>query len=178
MKLIDQGAVSGVGLAIIGLILFVCLRSSPAGPAAGPRTYRAHGAWYVFSAAAGAGLIGIFMVGYVVGEPDLRPGLIWCCVGTTIFFALFAGYLRSLRVMVDAERVRSRVLWINQSVELRNVDQVTHAGLVVEVRQKVDPATGKRGRALVFLAGLRGVRELIATIADRSGAAVQAKNLL
>lgn len=173
MSAIEQGLVIGLGMAILAVVTQLCLRAPPGGavPAQGTRVYRIHGAWFIFSALAGLLLSGLFAFGRSVCEPDLRSFCVACAVLAPVFLALFALILRSFKVTVDETRVTSTTLFIDRSVEIRNVDRVAVAGLVVEVSQKVVPATGKRPRPLVFLAGFKDTAGLIATIQERARAA-------
>jgi hypothetical protein len=81
--------------------------------------------------------------------------------------------MRSLSVAIDERSVTAGNLFGTKGVEFANIELVNLAGLVVEVRQKPDPATGKRRRPLIFLAGFRGIKELTATIRARAGIAAQ-----
>jgi hypothetical protein len=169
-------AVNVLSAAVILGMFALCMRSRPAGgAAAGPREYRVHGAWYVFSAVGGAFLVGIFAVASRLADPADKASAAWCSAASAAFFVLFTAFLRSLRVTLDGDRVTSRTFLGEKSVALRDVERVSVTGLVVEVRLRADPSTGKRPRPLTFLAGLRGLGELTETIRARSGASRPAR---
>lgn len=156
---------------VIAVMLAICLRSRSRGtPASGRQVYRVHGAWFVFSALGGGLLVGVFALASTTALPEDRSTAVWCSVASAIFFIFFAIVMRSLRVTVDDRVVTTQNLFTERSVALRDVDRVGIVGLMVEVRLKEGPATRKRPRPLVFLAGFRGLNELIATIRARSGA--------
>ena len=156
---------------VIAVMLAICLRSRATAPdVSGRRQYRIHGAWFVFCALGGALVVGVFALASAMARPENRPTAAWCSVAAAIFFVFFALVLRSLRVTVDDRVVTTHNLFAERSVALSDVDQVTIVGLLVEVRLKADAATRKRPRPLVFLAGFRGLDELIATIRTRSSA--------
>lgn len=170
MNPLEQGLAVGLGISIIGIITAICLRSpSRTVSIGGKQVYRIHGVWFVFSAVGGAFLAGLFALGATF-SPDQRAFCLGCAALSVVFFAFFAFVMRSLSVTLDEERVTAGTLFGSRSVELRNVDRVMFAGLVVEVRQREDPVTKKRGRPLTFLVGFRGVQDLVAAIRARSGA--------
>jgi hypothetical protein len=166
---LEQGVAVGLGMAIIGTISGICMRSA-ARPASvgGKLVYKIHPVWFVFSALGGIFLSGIFVMGASF-QPDLRTFCLGSAAVSAAFFCGFALLMRSLSVTIDETSVTGGNLFGRKSVEFRNVEKVTLAGFVVEVRQKPDPATGKRPRPLIFLAGFRGIKELMATIRTRSG---------
>ena len=173
MSPLEQCVAVGMGVAIIGVISGICMRSS-ARPAnvGGKLVYRIHPVWFVFSALGGIFLTGIFVMGASF-QPDLRTFCLGCAAASAAFFCLFALIMSSLSVTIDDKAVTGGNLFGTKSVEFANVELVNFAGLVVEVRQKPDPATGKRRRPLIFLAGFRGIKELTAMIRARAGIAAQ-----
>lgn len=159
-----------VSLLVIGGLLYLCLHTGPSAHVAeGRREYRIHGAWYIFAAVGGALLVAIFAVASNFARPEDRGVAIGCSIGSAVFFALFAWFLRSLRVIVDDTSVSSKTPFGTRSVPLNDLDRIAVIGLNVELRRKVDPITGKRGGPLVFLAAFRGLREILATIRARAG---------
>jgi hypothetical protein len=155
---------------VIGGMLIICLRSgSSAAVPSGRREYRIHGAWFVFAAVGGAFLVGIFALASTMAQPEDRNSALWCSAGSAVFFVLFAVLMRSMRVMVDDERVTVRNLFGERSAALREVESVAVVGMMVEVRRKQGPSEKKRQGPLLFLAAFRGLRELMATIRSRAG---------
>jgi hypothetical protein len=107
-----------------------------------------------------------------MAQPEDRNSALWCSAGSAVFFVLFAVLMRSMRsmrVMVDDERVTVRNLVGERSVALREVESVAVVGMMVEVRRKQGPSEKKRKGPLLFLAAFRGLRELMATIRSRAG---------
>jgi len=163
-----------LSLLIIGGMLYLCLHTGPGAViASGRREYRIHGAWYIFAAVGGVIVVGVFAIASNFARPEDRNIAVGCSIGAAVFFVLFAWFLRSLRVIVDDTSVSSKTPFGTRSVPLSDVDRVAVIGMNVELRRKVDPATGKRGGPLVFLAGFRGLRELLATARARAGLPVE-----
>jgi hypothetical protein len=171
MTVIETILVPVFSALVIAVMLAICLRSKASvHDVSGRRQYRIHGAWFVFCALGGALVVGVFALAGAMARPENRPTAVWCSVASTIFFVFFALVMRSLRVTVDDDAVTTHNLFAKRSVALRDVDHVNIVGLLVEVRLKADAAIGKCPRPLVFLAGFRGLDELIATIRARSSA--------
>ena len=172
MSLMENILVNVLAALAIAVMLGICLRSRPgAATGSGRQVYRIHGGWFVFSALGGALFVGIFALAGATGAPEGREGAVWLSVASVIAFLLFAQFLRTLSVTVDDETVTSHVLWIDQSVALRDIERVSIIGLVVELRLKAGAAAGQRPRALTFLAAFRGLNDLVATIRARAEAA-------
>jgi hypothetical protein len=157
---------------VIAAMLALCMRSRPGGEAVmGRQTYRVHPGWFVFCALGGMFLVGIFAFASTTATAEDRPIASWCSALSATFFAFTALALRAASVTVDDDQVTSRTLFGERSVALGSVERVAVKGLAVELRLRVDPRTGKRPRALHFLAGFRGLGELLATIRSRAGIA-------
>ncbi|MEO5959592.1 MAG: hypothetical protein ABIR80_10775, partial [Opitutaceae bacterium] len=63
----------------------------------------------------------------------------------------------------------SRTLVGERTVSLGGIESVNVVGLVVEVKFRAEPATNRRPKSLNFLAGFRGLGELLATLRARAG---------
>jgi hypothetical protein len=158
------------GLVIAGL-LGLCLRSPAASAvAADRRAYRAHPAWYVFCAAGGVLLVGIFAFASRTALPETKTIAAWGSAGTAIFFVGTVLILRAAQVTLDERDLTSRTMFGERTVALDQVETVAINGLSVEVRLREDPATRRRPRTVAFFAGLRGLGDLVATIQGRSRA--------
>ena len=170
MTPIEQGLAIGLGMAILVAVTGYCTRVPPGGAviAQGTRVYRIHKVWFVFSALGGLFLSGLFAFGSFVCVPDQRGLCIACSVIAALFFAFFAYTMSSLSVTVDDAVVTVGTLFGKRSIAFGNIDRVAVVGMLVEVRQKADPATGKRKRPLTFLAGFKDLQGIIATIRARS----------
>jgi hypothetical protein len=170
MNVLEQSLTHLLSAAVIAGMLALCLRSRPASEAvAGRRVYRVHPGWFVFCALGGAFLVGIFAFAATTAVPEDRATAGWCSVVSAAFFVFAAFAFRTVSVTVDDDQVTARTLFGERTVALREVERVTVAGLVVELRMRVDPRLGKRPRPLTFVAALRGLGELVVTLRARAG---------
>jgi hypothetical protein len=167
---LEQSLTHLFSAAIIAGMLALCLRSrGPGAAVTGRRTYHVHGGWYVFLALGGAFMVGIFAIAAATTVPEDRAMAGWCSVVAAVFFGLSGLLFRTIAVTIDDEQVTARTLFSERSVPLRELERVSVVGLVVDLRMREDARTGKRPRPLTFLAGLRGLGELVATLRQRAG---------
>jgi hypothetical protein len=169
MSMFEQTLTHLLSAVVIAGMLALCLRSRGQGEVAtGRRIYRIHPGWFVFCGLGGAFLVGIFAFASTTAEPVDRPIAAWCSAISAIFFVITAIALRAVSVTIDNDQLTSRTLVGERSVALRDIDKVAVKGLAVQLRLRVDPRTQKRPRSLTFLAGFRGLGELLATLRHRA----------
>ena len=170
MSMLEQTVTHLLSAVVIAGMLALCLRSHGKSEAVpGRRIYRVHAGWFVFCALGGVFLVGLFAFASTTAMEADRPIAAWCSAISATFFVFTAVALRAASVTLDDTQLTSRTLIGERTIALRSVERVAVKGLVVELRLRVDPATGKRPRTLTFLAGFRGLGELLASIRARAG---------
>lgn len=157
--------------AVIGIMLAICLRSRNTGVAIVPgrHTYRIHPGWYVFCGLGGLFLVVIFAYASMTTIPENQQITAWFSVGSAVLFVFAALVFRAASVTLDDGMLTSHTLFGERTVPLNGIESVKVVGLVVEVKFRPDPATNKRPSALSFLAGFRGLGELLANVRARAG---------
>jgi hypothetical protein len=156
---------------IIAVMLALCLRSKnpEATLASGRRIYRIHPGWYWFCALGGAFLVGIFAFASTITIPENKKSAAIASVISAAFFVFFAAVLRAASVTIDETSVTARTLFGERTETIAQIESVKVVGLVVEIKFRADAASGRTPKALNFLAGLRGLGELLATLRARAG---------
>jgi hypothetical protein len=165
----EQIVTHSVSVAVLTVLITWCLRSrGGVATATGRKVYHVHRAWYVFCALGGLFLVAIFAYASFTTIPEDRGSALACSVISALFFSFTALVFRAASVTIDDEQMTSTTLFGSQTVRFKDIEKVTLAGLVVEVRLRPVPGI-KKARRLTFLAAFSGLGQLIATVRERAG---------
>jgi hypothetical protein len=171
MSALQLALTQACSAAVIAVMLALCLRSrnKEAVIVPGRQTYRVHPGWFIFCGAGGLFLVGIFAYASATTIPEDQKLAAGASVVSAVFFVFAALVFRAAAVTLDETTLTSRTLFGERTVSLGGIESVNVIGLVVEVKFRPDPATNRRPRALSFLAGFRGLGELLANLRSRAG---------
>lgn len=171
MSPLELGLTQGCAAAVIAGMLALCLRSKAnvVEVVPGRRTYRIHAGWYVFCGVGGLFLVGLFAYASLHTIPENQKIAAWSSVASAVLFVFAAMVFRAAAVTLDETTLSSRTLFAERTVPLNGIESVNVVGLVVEVKFRPDATTNQRPKALNFLAGFRGLGELLANVRARAG---------
>jgi hypothetical protein len=167
----EQALTQVCSAAVIAVMLAICLRSraNVVEVVPGRRSYRIHAGWSVFCGVGGLFVVGVFAFASMTTIPENQKIAAWCSVLSAVLFVFVALVFRAASVTLDETTLTSRTLLSERTVSLRDIESVKVVGLVVEVKFRPDSATNRRPKPLSFLAGFRGLGELLANLRARAG---------